>query len=120
MNTTRRWIAGACLALLAIAAHAHAFLERADPRVGSQVQAVPAEVKLWFNEPLEIAFSTLTVLDASGRRVDRADAHLDADNKALLRVSLPPLAPGAYTVHWRAVSVDTHVTQGEFVFRVGP
>jgi methionine-rich copper-binding protein CopC len=77
-------------------------------------------VKLWLNEPLEIAFSTLTVLDASGRRVDRADAHLDAGDKTLLRVSLPPLAPGVYTVRWRAVSIDTHVTQGEFVFRVGP
>jgi copper resistance protein C len=120
VNITRRLIGGACMALLAVAAHAHAFLERAEPRVGSQVQAAPAEVKLRFNEPLEIAFSTLTVLDASGRRVDRADAHLDADNKALLRVSLQPLPPGEYTVHWRAVSIDTHVTQGTFVFRVGP
>lgn len=108
------------MALLAVAAQAHAFLDHADPRVGSQVQAAPAEVKLWFSEPLEGAFSTLSVADASGRRVDRADAHLDANDKALLRVALPALAPGAYTVHWRAVSIDTHVTQGTFVFRVGP
>jgi copper resistance protein C len=119
VKNTRRWIAGACMALLAVAAHAHASLDRADPRVGSQVQVAPAEVKLWFNEPLEMAFSSVTVLDASGQRVDRADAHLDAGDKALLRVSLPPLAPGLYTVRWRAVSIDTHVTQGQFVFRVG-
>ena len=30
------------------------------------------------------------------------------------------LAPGAYTVHWHAVSVDTHHTQGDFGFTVKP
>jgi methionine-rich copper-binding protein CopC len=115
-----RLLAAACLALTAAAAHAHAFLDHAEPRVGSQVQAAPAEVKLWFSEALEGAFSTATVTDAKGRRVDRADAHLDPASKRLLRVSLQELSPGAYTVHWRAVSIDTHVTQGDFVFRVGP
>jgi methionine-rich copper-binding protein CopC len=44
---------------------------------------------------------------------------VDAADKLLLRVSLQDLPPGAYTVQWRAVSIDTHVTQGQFVFRVG-
>lgn len=119
MNTRRLFLA-VCMALASVAAHAHAFLDRADPRVGSQVQAAPAEVKLWFSEPLEGAFSTATVMDASGRRVDRGDAHLDTASRMLLHVSLQELGPGTYTVHWRAVSADTHVTQGDFVFRVGP
>jgi hypothetical protein len=109
----------ACAALWAAAAHAHAMLDHAEPRVGSKVSAAPAEVKLWFSEALEGAFSTASVTDAAGRRVDRADAHLDPANKALLQVSLQALGPGAYTVHWRAVSIDTHVTQGKFTFRVG-
>jgi methionine-rich copper-binding protein CopC len=94
-------------------------LDHADPRVGSQVATAPTEVKLSFSEALEGAFSTVTVTDAAGHRVDRADAHLDPANQALLRVSLQPLGPGAYTVRWRAVSIDTHVTQGRFGFRVG-
>ena len=117
MNAARL-LAAACIALAAAGAHAHAFLEHADPRVGSQVPAAPVEVKLWFTEPIEGAFSTLTVTDANGQRVDRADARVDASDKMLLRVSLQGLRPGAYTVHWRVVSIDTHVTQGEFVFRV--
>ena len=116
---TRRWLAAACMALAAALAHAHAFLERAEPRVGSHVAAAPSEVKLWFREALETAFSSVTVTDASGQRVDRDDARVDAAQKGLLRVSLQSLPPGAYTVHWRAVSIDTHVTQGQFVFRVG-
>ncbi|NML44669.1 copper resistance protein CopC [Ramlibacter sp. G-1-2-2] len=114
-----RFLVASCLAVAALNAHAHAFLERAEPRVGSQLQAAPVEVKLWFSEPLEAAFSSVTVTDANGRRVDRADAHLDPSGKTLLRVSLQPIGPGAYTVHWRAVSVDTHVSRGDFVFRVG-
>jgi methionine-rich copper-binding protein CopC len=33
---------------------------------------------------------------------------------------LKPLTPGVYTVTWRAVSVDTHVTTGDFKFTVAP
>ena len=36
----------------------------------------------------------------------------------LLRVSLPPLHPGMYRVVWRVLSVDSHVTEGQFAFRV--
>lgn len=108
----------ACALLAAAGAQAHAMLNHAEPRVGAAVASAPAEVRLWFSEPLEGTFTTARVTDAAGRRVDRADAHLDADNKALLHVALQPLAPGAYTVQWRAVSIDTHVTQGKFTFRV--
>ena len=114
-----RWLLAAGIALACIAAHAHAFLARAEPRVGAQVQAAPAQVKLSFSEPLEGAFSSVTVVNAKGQRVDRDDAHVDAANNALLLVSMQVLVPGTYTVHWRAVSKDTHVTQGDFTFRVG-
>lgn len=109
----------ACALLAAAGAHAHAMLEHADPRVGAAVDAPPTEVKLWFSEGLEGAFSGASVTDAAGRRVDRGGVHLDTGNKALLHVPLQPLAPGAYTVQWRAVSIDTHVSQGKFSFRVG-
>jgi len=105
----------ACLAALA---HAHAFLDHAEPRVGATVHPPPAEVKLWFTQELEPAFSTATVLDAAGGRVDKADMRVDPADRSLVRVSLEPLAPGVYKVVWRAVSVDTHATEGAFVFRV--
>jgi hypothetical protein len=38
----------------------------------------------------------------------------------LLRVSLPKLVPGTYRVTWRVLSVDTHVTEGDFTFAVVP
>ena len=97
---------------------AHAFLQRAEPAVGSTVQASPSEVRVLFTEKIEPAISTVQVFDASGKEVDKHDVHLDRSNHALLHVSLPPLEAGSYKVVWRVVSVDTHVTNGSFNFRV--
>ena len=96
----------------------HAFLQRAEPRVGSTAQTSPAEVRIWFTENIEPAFSTIQVFDASGKEVDKRDVYLDGSNHALLHVSLPLLQPGVYRVVWRVVSVDTHLTNGDFTFRV--
>ena len=96
----------------------HAFLQRAEPAVGSTVQKSPSEVRIWFTEKIEPAFSAIRVFDASGKEVDKRDARLDRSNQALLHVSLPPLQAGMYKVAWRVVSVDTHVTNGSFTFRV--
>ena len=97
---------------------AHAFLQRAEPAVGSTVQASPSEVRVLFTEKIEPAISTVQVFDASGKEVDKRDMYLDRLNHALLRISLPRLEAGTYKVVWRAVSVDTHVTEGSFTFRV--
>jgi methionine-rich copper-binding protein CopC len=97
---------------------AHAFLERAEPGVGSTVKASPNEVRVLFTENIEPAFSTIQVFDASGKEVDKRDVYLDGSNHALLHVSLPLLQPGVYRVVWRVVSVDTHLTNGDFTFRV--
>ena len=97
---------------------AHAFLERADPGVGSSVQTSPSEVRIRFTENIEPAVSSVQVLDASGKEVDKRDLHLDRSDHALLHISLPPLGVGTYKVTWRVVSVDTHVTNGNFTFRV--
>ena len=102
------------------AAGAHGILERTDPRVGSTVKAPPAQVRLWFTGALEPAYSRVQVLDAAGTRVDLDGGALDPDNRVLLRVSIPALVPGRYRVKWRVLSVDSHVTEGEFTFGVAP
>jgi hypothetical protein len=119
--TRRGWLAGLAAALLAPRpARAHAFLERAEPRVGSTLRSPPPRVRLWFTEQIEAAFSTVQVLAAASERVDRRDVTVDAADRRLLQVSLPPLAPGAYRVAWRVLSIDSHVTEGDFTFRVAP
>jgi len=113
-------LTAAALALVAQAVAAHAFLDHATPRVGSTVHGAPGEVRMWFTEELEPAFSTLRVLDKDGKQVDRRDKKIDPRERMQMSVSLPPLAPGTYRVQWRALSVDTHVTEGDFTFVVAP
>jgi methionine-rich copper-binding protein CopC len=95
-------------------AQAHAFLDHADPRVGSTV-ASPSQVKVFMTEELEGAFSKLKVFDQKGTEIDKKDVSV---NGATMTVSVPTLAPGTYKVAWSAVAVDTHHTTGTFTFTV--
>jgi copper resistance protein C len=102
------------------AARAHAFLERASPAVGSTVHAAPAEITLRFTERIEASFSTAQVTGPSGERVDAGDATVDERDPTSLHVPLKTLTAGTYRVVWRVVSVDSHVTDGDFKFTVAP
>ena len=116
-------VGGMALAVLfwgTAGAGAHAFLDHADPRVGSTVRTPPAQVRLWFTEGLEPAFSSVQVVNEAGQRVDKGDGQVDPANAALLKISLPALPAGAYKVIWRVLSVDSHVTEGDFAFRIAP
>jgi len=97
---------------------AHAFLKDANPGVGSTIETSPSEVRIRFTENIEPAVSSIQVFDASGKEVDKHDLHLEGSDHALLHISLPQLGVGTYKVVWRVVSVDTHVTNGNFTFRV--
>jgi methionine-rich copper-binding protein CopC len=99
-------------------AAAHAVLQRAEPRADSRLKRAPDEVKLYFTERLERAYSSVRVVDAHGVQVDRHDGHVDRTDPTVLRATLPPLAPGAYTVLWRVLSIDADVTEGRFTFRI--
>lgn len=114
------WVALAALLAVGSSADAHAFLERADPRVGSTVRSAPDKVRLWFTQRLEPAYSRAEIFDEAGQRVALGPATLDPGGRMLLTVPVPPLVSGRYRVHWRVLSVDTHITEGDFTFAVAP
>ena len=120
MKTSR--LAVACLLAAAVVtctpAAAHAFLDHAMPAVGSTVRTSPTTVRLAFSEPLEPAFSRVHVEDAAGKAVNAGDGHVDAADHAILVVAVPSLPPGTYRVRWRVVSIDTHVTEGDYTFTI--
>ena len=94
-------------------------LDHASPAVGGSVPTAPTIVTLWFTQDLEPAFSTVTVTNDAGQRVDLGNARIAAGSPAELQIGLKPLPPGTYLVSWHVVSVDTHPTQGTFTFDVG-
>jgi methionine-rich copper-binding protein CopC len=95
---------------------AHAMLDHANPRVGNTVATAPREVTLWFTQKLEPAFSTMTVTDSSGQRVEAGKPSVSGN---VMRVPLRAVKAGTYRVVWHVLSVDTHKTEGSFNFRVG-
>jgi len=113
-------IVGAVALGVAPSARGHAFLDHASPRVGSSVPTAPAVVTLWFTQDLEPAFSSVTVTNEAGQRVDLGNAQIPQASPAELQVGLKLLAPGTYLVSWHVVSVDTHPTEGTFTFEIKP
>ena len=116
MRTLIVIVSSLLMAFGAGAAHAHAFLDHASPLVGSTVRTAPQEVSLSYTQNLEPAFSTVEVTDSGGARVDQGKAAISGNT---MRIGLKTLAPGTYRVRWRALSVDTHTTEGSFTFHVG-
>jgi methionine-rich copper-binding protein CopC len=100
-------------------AFAHAALRQATPAAGSTIDtvaAMPREVTLSFSDKIEPAFSTIEVTGPGGARVDQGKAQVSGNT---MRIGLKADGTGIYRVHWRALSVDTHSSQGSFTFRVG-
>jgi len=98
-----------------LAALAHAHLESAQPAKGSVNAASPAQVVLKFSEP--VALMELTLESAAGG-VQKLEP-LPRDAQSTLSVPMPKLADGAYTVHYKVVSDDTHEAKGALRFTVG-
>lgn len=126
MRARRRriWIGAWAGVVLALAvprpAGAHALLAESDPADGARLTEAPHEVLLRFTEAPEPSLSSVTLLDRTGAELETGDAQPVPDDPAALRVSVPDLEQGVYTVTWRTVSrVDGHPTGGAFAFGVG-
>ena len=106
--------------LVAGVASAHADVARSDPAANSTLDSAPAQVTIWFNEPIEPAFSKITVLFEDGSGADAGDSTISPADPQQLSVSLTDKREGSYIVSWRALSsIDGHITSGAFVFSVG-
>lgn len=99
---------------------AHAKLVRANPAPNSISTSAPSQLQLWFDEPLELNFSSVQVLDAQGQRVDTRElAPVTGDPNSVI-VPLKLTGDGTYNVIWKVLSAaDGHITNGVFAFGVG-
>jgi copper resistance protein C len=124
-STTKRILSTTCIALSLVigicsAAFAHAHLVKSSPAAGATIRVAPSELTLWFSEAVEGVFCTVEVVDEAGGRVDAGNVTVDAKDPKVLHVALKPLAKHRYKVIWKAVSVDSHTTNGNFMFTVAP
>lgn len=110
-----------CLALVvlpAASALAHAVVKQSVPSSGAILAAAPGEVRITFNEKVEKMFTTATLKNAAGATVGTAKAALDPADPSTLRLPLPVLKAGKYSVHWTAVGGDGHRRTGELRFTI--
>jgi hypothetical protein len=98
-------------------AWAHARPVQQTPAPDTTVSA-PSTVSIVYTEPVEAALSHLNVLDAQGKQVNTAKAHVADSGHKSLEVAVPKLAPGQYKVQWAVVADDGHRTHGDYTFTV--
>lgn len=121
MRTTR--LCGALVLLLGVlgipqGALTHAVLLESIPGAKDAVSEA-RQLDLRFNSRLEPAFSQLRLTWPSGQGAPlRVGFSRREPNR--LTASLPTLEPGPYTVHWRVLTVDGHLTHGSFSFEISP
>lgn len=99
-------------------AHAHAKLEASIPKANAIVAPAPKEVRLQFNERLEMAFSKIKLVDGKGAAIGPLKVDLDKADPKVMVASLPALPAGAYRVQWTTLTRDGHKVKGEFSFQV--
>ena len=106
--------------VVAVPVSAHALLLRSNPIPNAVLATSPAQVELFFSEPVAQGLSSLIVFDQRGLQADQNDMRVDPSDPTRMTVSLPALETGVYTVSWKAVSAtDGHQTEGAFTFSVG-
>ena len=98
-------------------ASAHSFPEQETPSAGQRLSAPPSEVTIKFDAPIEKLFAKLEVLDPDGKPETIGPPQVDP-TALTLSVKVADLKPGDYTVKWGVVCIDSHHTEGSYVFTV--
>lgn len=103
---------------------AHSNLVSSSPGAGEVLATPPTEIRLVFSEPVDPAYTSLDLLDGTGKAILVGAGSVDPADARSLVATIPagsPLATdGLYTVNWRALSAaDGHTTDGFLSFGIG-
>lgn len=98
---------------------AHAYLQRAEPVPELVMPDPPPLLELWFTETVEPRFTEVILLDQRRHAIAGTRSEFSADRLSV-KVTLPPLAEGAYTIGWKTLStVDGHPARGFYTLTIG-
>ncbi len=104
----------------ASAAAMHNRLTDSRPKADAVVATAPTVIQLWFAENPEPALSSIALVAADGRKIPVAKPEKTDDPLSIRATVGARLAPGVYTVQWRASGKDGHVIRGSYRFTVKP
>jgi methionine-rich copper-binding protein CopC len=97
---------------------AHAIVVRTSPEESGVAPESLGTVDVWYDAGIRNEFAALAVINADGDRVDNRDAAIDRTDQSHVSASVGVLAPGTYTVRYRAMSADGHLVSGAWGFEV--
>ena len=98
----------------------HNHLVKSTPSTGEKLAASPGDIRLWFNERPEIAFTSVTLLKADSTKIVTIKAVATADSMSVSAPLPQPLPAGSYLVTWRTASRDGHAIRGTYGFTIAP
>ena len=120
-------VARAALVLLVLAsmlmparAHAHGVLRRALPASGARLDRAPHEIRLVFNEPVELAVARIALRGADSVLVALGSVVRGDSAQEIVAPVLGALREGSYTVEWQVAGRDGHPVRGSYRFTVLP
>jgi len=114
----KKTLALTVLTLASAAAFAHAKLQNSTPANGASVAPAPTELRLQYNEPVEVAMSTVKISGPGDAAVATDKVVADPSDDKTIVQPLPKLAAGDYRVQWTTMGHDGHHTKGEIRFTV--
>ena len=117
----RMWVAWLALVLLPTQALAHTALTSSSPASGAHLYEAPRELRLRFNEAVEIALARLALVGPGGTEIGLGELRNAPDSATVVIAAIERLlSAGVYTVRWQVAGADGHPVRGEFSFMVEP
>lgn len=115
-----RLAAGLFLALAAATpALAHATLVQSDPAYGSLQRGRPAQARLLFSGPVEVALTRARLVGPDGQAGPWLPVLRDPESRQVAWVELPGNLPaGSQVLVWRTLSTDGHAASGHILFHL--
>lgn len=101
-------------------ANAHGALRRSQPAAGAHLAAVPRELRLTFNEPVELSVARLQLLGPDSVTVALSPLRRGDSAAVIVADIVGPLVAGTYTVAWQIAGRDGHPVRDRFRFTVAP
>jgi methionine-rich copper-binding protein CopC len=116
------------VALLALAltiaarpAERHLRLVKAEPAVDGVTTTAPTALRLHYSEAPQLRATSAKLSDAAENVIEVGEIEADEKESRIIIVPVKDtVAPGVYTVAWRAMGSDGHVLSGTYKFTYKP
>ena len=96
---------------------AHSILVESIPAQGAKLSTAPSTAQLRFNSMIEPGLTRVSLVQGRQRTALKVGKESVIDR---IIMPLPPLGPGVYSIVYKVLALDGHVTKGSVQFTILP